>query len=267
LDFDSGEDNPGFAVELEYHDSVSTENSTLLSQNGFRFQVNRLIEFNESGDTEGFQPDEDMVTMNFTLGEWNTWSVVTEDSFTMLSINTTDDVVGVEIYFTPTNYSFNGLLITANKMKINMNVYDFPYTTTGSQLAISGKISSLETNSTQTASVDGSTVTWESSSSIISGRIKWIDEAATESETIDVIVSVQDDLRFLVTFDTDSQPELIKWDPVLGYIMQTDDSGDPTGSSDTIPDDHGSNESSFMTLSMYPAVFLLSVMIVFLTRI
>jgi len=249
LNFDSEDDNSGFAVELEYHNSASTENSTLLSQNAFKFEVHHLIEFSESGDTDGFQPDEDSIITNSTICDWDAWSVVTDDSYILFAINTTDGGLGIEVYLTPTNYSLNDVSITPNMMKINMNVYDFPYTSSGSRLAIEGQISTSETDSTQTVSIDGSTVILESSSSAVLGSVDWIDQATTESGIVDVIVTVSDDLGFLITFDTSSQPMLIQWDPILGYTIVLEDG---TGSGEN------SDQSSFVAPSAYWAILLAS---------
>jgi len=228
----------GISGLLELFLSWTNAKDSDTTKTEFKIRIMSLVEFIESGETAGYQADEDTTVQNWEfIGNWNNFvgpvdlESNSEGRLQTFSAVTQDGAFEVRSYVTEAlaNVNFTSMTqLNPKEIKMDFNV-DFTsyYSQGGTYLALESRIKS---GRRITGSESG---TWEASEVLIDGddgaggSFSWVESAQTfGGQNVDIIASALEYLdtddddwaeyRIYFTFDTTEHTKFF-WDPVA-YI-------------------------------------------------
>jgi len=231
-------------VEMKY----STENNTGETQLKYRVQFQKIIEFNESGTTPGFdQNDTVLSTYDLSQVDWQklNYSTITVNGSTVHQAvaKTTDGIFTIKLYVTGGFAKVNGSTVTPNAVKLDIEIHQYPYNGSNSYLSLQTDVST-ESNFEvhhQTEEEKAGFANNESELAInntqASGFFSWVDTAMADGTMVNVLNSGllnssveghdnQTDLQsgerkgyLYFTFDAANATNIV-WDPKVGVVSQ-----------------------------------------------
>lgn len=181
-----------------------------------------IIEFMESGSTAGYQEDEDVVLQTYSAQAWDDLVDETPATATFLQVSgsTSDGVLTVRLYVTPTFQTFDSFEIDPNTFKFDLVISNFPWTQDNSTLAIASRVeTSLEVEIESDDDNDAVDVAVSNPDADVSAVFAWASTVQTSAPdgTISVIAteatSVEEDNLLYFTLDAAVHPETFIWDP------------------------------------------------------
>jgi len=215
----SDSDGDGFGLGVKYY---KTSNGT--TDVDFKFKLCGVVEFVESGATPGYQKDEDTFIHHYTISGWGHWKDVSPvaGTFNAYQAASDDRIFSIAFYLTKTNATINGVYIDSNGYKLDLNITNFQYKKTGTELALCAHIDSDQTVTFNTA---GNQFEIDGKSGSYKGFMNWITHVDTNNGPVNVITTYNTaKARIYYTVNTTSQPTDIMWDPAVG-VQSTSSSG------------------------------------------
>jgi hypothetical protein len=139
-------DSEGLSIEVSYESEISSGSTPELE---FGIIFRKLVEFVDMNDDNLFDPLIDDIIQEFVLNDfqkvkYTQVNITPDTTLHYFVINTTDGVFTAHIYFSEEFYIVNGTLITPVQSKLDIEISEFPYLNSSSQLAL---YTSLESES------------------------------------------------------------------------------------------------------------------------
>lgn len=133
-------DSEGLNIEVGYESEITSENITLLDLE-FGIIFRKLIEFVDSDVDDIYDPlvDVTIQEINFTdfqTVKYSQISIADDTKLHYFGVNTTDGVFTAHIYFSEEFHIINGSLVTPVQTKIDIEITNFPYLNSSSQIAL-----------------------------------------------------------------------------------------------------------------------------------
>jgi hypothetical protein len=246
-------------LKFEYTYDGETDIST-----NMELRLCGIVEYVESGMTEGFQSAEDMILQKIDSLTWASWEDKTpeNEAFYQYEVATTDGTVGMTVYFTDSNATVsNGVEIDANQFKFDLKMKNIAYLgnadagTGDSKLAVCMKVGAedLSVRTVEDSLPSGmgyaaQRVEVESNSGLTTGYFSWNDYVELGNDTTAAIVTTTDsDGNYWFTIESLEHPSMILWDPALGVQATTADAQDSTD---------GTSAASTVQLSVFGVLLL-----------
>ena len=232
-------------IELKYS---KRSNSTEVSFK-YRIEFDEIIEYIDNGTVgNGFQEGEEVSI--YTIGDtgWNPFnhSVVVlnatlNETFDVFTATTSDGVLMITFKVASSLLELNSTILTPNSMKLDVEINNFPYNSTGSSLALKTKIETkfqqeIKDNTTEEQlglKSNESEVSIGSEMDEVQGYYSWAETALADNQTISVhnsplvdISNEETDLNvtegeqsFRIFFSFLANDSLnIFWDPTFAVI-------------------------------------------------
>jgi len=213
----SDESNNMWSMGFDY----TATNSDYDIDTSLEMKLVGIYEYSESGVTSGFQADEDTVIMQINQVTWGDWSDVSKENDTYYSYCAEGygGVVKITVYITDTTAEVDGIAITSNDIKFDLNLNGFPFFGVETRIAACFEMATdgevREEVNEMAAPVS---LAVDSSSGLTSGFFTWVDHVDINqdgNETANIVVSNSNGY-YCFAIDTTAQPGWIYWDPVIG---------------------------------------------------
>jgi hypothetical protein len=139
-------ESEGLSIEISYESEMSSENSTEFEIE-FEVTFRKLIEFVDLDDDRIFNPSVDDIIQEVPLDSfqpvvYTPINISDDTSLHYFIVNTTDGVFAAHIYLVEEFEIVNGTFIKPTQMKIDIEITDFDYINSSSQLALYTKLES-----------------------------------------------------------------------------------------------------------------------------
>lgn len=139
-------DSQGLSIEFGYEEEVTTDNTTVLELE-FEVTFRKLIEFNDMDDDGIYNPSVDTTVQEYSIDSFQpvVYTALNLSGDTLLHyfiVNTTDGVFAAHIYLAEEFDIVNGTFIKPTQTKIDIEITDFNYWNSTSQLALYTKLES-----------------------------------------------------------------------------------------------------------------------------
>jgi len=130
----------GLSIEVSYESEITSGNITIFELE-FGITFRKLIEFVDINDNDLFDPLIDDTIREFDLIDfqkvkYTQINITTDTTLHYFVVNTTDGVFAAHIYLSEEFYIVNGTLITPVQSKLDIEISEFPYLNSSSQLAL-----------------------------------------------------------------------------------------------------------------------------------
>jgi len=251
-------------------------------------QMVSIVEYKESGATSGFQSDEDNVVQYYTDAYWSSsWAITAGTGTQTFELKTNDGLVTLRLTCAEEDTTYNGRSVTSGELLMDIEVYNFGFSSTTSKLALIMQISipSGGTGSEWKTYFSAEDITAGRIDVIVSdtldtsGYLSWDNKVdLSNSKTANLLVTSEGGAliygTYIYAIDTTSQPQYILFDPRIGVgytsISGSDDGFDenPNGGNTGGDDDESDSDSdgsggftdtgngSFMALPMFALVVI-----------
>jgi len=216
---------------------------------GFKFLVGfrHIVEYVDNGTAgNGYQLGEEVSTYNIGEAGWNpivnTSSGTGDDIIYTFTATTSDNIFSVIFKISGSVLDLeNNLTLTPNSVKIDVEIHDFPYTTTGSSLALWTYLNTKFKQEVRGETHEESEGFANHESEIqiglpsdeTQGFFSWVETADADGKTIDVLNTPLEDrtsseggllpeeksTRVYYSFLTTDAVDIV-WDPKVGVISQ-----------------------------------------------
>lgn len=191
----------------------------------FRLQILSIIEYEESGNVTGYQPDQDTSVSVFNVDStsWNDWVTTHDclsasaDCYFQLDASTTDNVFATSVYFTTSPTNLENMTLTPNQVKFDLLINNFAYQGVDTYLAIEAAlridVEGVDVDDDDDSDNEGIIIT---AGTDVGGFFNWLDVVVADGENVNVISTVGDNFdEFYFAFDV-VQAGSIYWDPSFG---------------------------------------------------
>jgi hypothetical protein len=279
-------DGKGLTVKVKYEHEIETQDAETETETQYDVRFDRVIEYRKAGvavsrsgslDADmAYEWDLDTIVQELPLDNWQDFSaIVDEGSLSRFSIASEDNTT--TFFFTIARDDSGN--VTANKMKIDFELTDFPWTADDTFVALlctveSGREVKLEVNDDSGSGTEGtpSTTTSRKTKDVkISfadavdtinftplGEFEWADTAevignstnttTTESSTIQVVATspadeTSDAIAFSFVGSVAHRAADIYWDPSVGVAYEA-------GSSSAAASGTGSSAAAFSLMGV-----------------
>ncbi|MHA2288162.1 MAG: hypothetical protein ACXABG_05195 [Promethearchaeota archaeon] len=133
-------DSEGLLIEVSYESELTSGNTTLYELE-FDIIFRKLIEYVDLDDNDIYDPliDDTILEYNLTDFQQVKYTEITVSENTKLHyfvLNTTDGVFATHIYFSEEFFVINETLITPVQSKLDIEISNFPYINTSSDIAL-----------------------------------------------------------------------------------------------------------------------------------
>jgi len=231
-------------IDMAYYPDSSSETF------GISVAVNVLgiIEFTESGATEGYDSDDTVVrsTSSMEMSEWKD-EPTPSDTYSALTMETKKGDVGFTVYLTNSIAEVEGyeenFTINANQLKWDIYLNDYEFMEGGNRMAVKVQVrvgvSTGLIEQVDEARDESGAVTAFTASSVdadVKGYFSWVNTIIcyrsddTKSE-LELHSTSDADGNLYFSFDTSERCKFYVWDPSVGTAASTTATGSATSTS------------------------------------
>ena len=213
----------------DYEDSEDSQDS----QEGdeieteFNLRFTSLFEYEESGTTLGYQPDEDTLTSEITEASWTNWELVQDctsvSADCVFELSASSTYMSTTAYFTSAATTLSGnRTLSANAIKFDLGLMDYPYSGNNTYLAFAAEMYvevEWDLEEEDNDDEDNNKLVL-SSGADVGGYFTYVTNVDyTTNETTGtanvITTTASSGYEFYFAFDI-VQPSTIKWDPEMG---------------------------------------------------
>ncbi|MCH8905557.1 MAG: hypothetical protein IH840_00580 [Candidatus Heimdallarchaeota archaeon] len=226
-------------IELEY----STETDTLEAEFQFEVEFERIIEYVDNGTSDGYQVGEEVFIYEIGETDWNdiVHLVTTIDGseVNIFTAMTTDGVFTIILKISGSITDLGNATLTPNSLKMDIEIHDFPYTSTDSKLAIKAKVETESESEQRDESTEETSGFGSEEAEIFIGNaaaqgfFSWAEYALADGSNVTVITSAltesddpDEDLEegktsntMYFSFNVTNSQDIV-WDPKVGVQSQ-----------------------------------------------
>lgn len=226
-------------IDFEYKTEVGSTESEL----SYEVEFQEIVEYVDIGVVgNGYQDGEEVSEYDIEDVDWNPISYTTEivngANVNVIRAETSDGVFVLVMKIAEALLDLeNGVTLTPNSLKIDVEIHNFPYNNTGSSLALKSKLKSETEFKVEGDSTEETTgfAFDESQVSIGLGFFSWAETALADGDVVSVVSSTleatteeeQDDdkleteveQKIFFSFNTTDAQDIV-WDPKVGVISE-----------------------------------------------
>jgi len=231
----SSSSSSDFGLSLDYF--TNKKNTT--ADVSFAFKLCGIVEYFESGATEGYQSGEDTFIQRHFSDSWGHWKDVTPDGadYTKYRAISIDEIFSIAFYYTTTNATLpNGVYIDSNTFKVDINITNFEHWKNGSHMALCAFLdTTAEVMAMKNESSSGDADKFSvGGTGDLQGYLNWVSYVDTEAGEIGVIAAYNSSAgRIYYTLNDTAHHKKIMWDPSIGIESAVTYSSTSTGSGST----------------------------------
>jgi hypothetical protein len=159
IDFKITTGTRGLGVKIEYEQEVKTGDVKNETETEYELVFDRIVEYRKALDgDEAYDWDTDEIVQTLSLNSWERFSEVTDDSDGVLSYFAASSLDGHVTFNFTVSRADQGESVTANKMKIDFTLVDFPWVSNDTYVALLSTVESkkqIEVESAEDDMVDG----------------------------------------------------------------------------------------------------------------
>jgi hypothetical protein len=193
----------------------------------FNLRFFSLFEYEESGATIGFQPDEDTVVSEVTSATWSDWNLqqdcASASADCVFELSSSSTYMSTTAYFTSAATTLNNRTLTANAIKFDLGLMNYPYSGNNTYLGLGAEMYvevEWDVEEEDTGDEDDDKLVLTSGASVggYFTYVTYVDYTLSDGTTgtTDVITTTPSSgYEFYFAFDVE-QPSTIHWDPELG---------------------------------------------------
>ena len=133
----------GLGVKVQYEQEVKTGDMKNETETEYELIFDRIVEYRKtSGGDDAYDWDSDVIVQTLLLNRWESFSEVTDDSDGVLSYFAASSLDGHITFNFTVSRADQGERVTANKMKIDFSLVDFPWDSTDTYVALMSTVES-----------------------------------------------------------------------------------------------------------------------------
>jgi hypothetical protein len=144
IDFKITTGTRGLGVKVQYEQEVKTGDMKNETETEYELVFDSIIEYRKTSDGEddAYNWDSDVIVQTLSLDGWESFSEVTDDSDGILSYFAASSLDGHITFNFTVSRADQGEQVTANKMKIDFSLVDFPWESTDTYVALMSTVES-----------------------------------------------------------------------------------------------------------------------------
>jgi hypothetical protein len=145
IDFKITTGSRGLGVKVEYEQEVKTGEVKNETETEYEIIYDRIVEYRKGVDTDGdkaYDWDTDVIVQTLSLNDWEHFSEVTDAADGVLSYFAASSLDGHVTFNFTVSRADQGEKVTANKMKIDFRLVDFPWVGNDTYVALLSTVES-----------------------------------------------------------------------------------------------------------------------------
>jgi hypothetical protein len=147
IDFKITTGTRGLGVKVEYEQEVKTGDVKSETETEYEIIFDRIVEYSKAVDGDGdeaYDWDTDIIVQTVSLNNWESFSEVTDAADGVMSYFSASSLDGHVTFKFTVSRADQGEKVTANKMKIDFSLVDFPWVGNDTHVALLSTVESKQ---------------------------------------------------------------------------------------------------------------------------